>query len=87
VTEQDFEKLILSTLEEIVFAAYTDTEIGLYPRALANVHNRVKLRRADVESTRRRIIVELGWQGVSPDMIPETVEDPHKWDPEIYNLE
>lgn len=87
VTEQDFEQLILPTLEEIVFAAYTDTEIGLYPRALANVHNRVKLRRADVESTRRRIIVELGWQGVSPDMIPETVEDPHKWDPEIYNLE
>ena len=77
----------MPTLREIVYAAHTETEIGLYPRALANVHNRVKLRRADVEATRRQLIVELGWQGVSPDMIPETLEDPHKWDPEIYNLE
>ena len=87
VTERDWEQLFVPTLEQIVYAAYTDTEIGLYPRALANVHNRVKLRRADLESTRRRIIVELGWQGVSPDMIPVTMEDPHKTDPEIVNLE
>lgn len=87
VTERDWEQLFVPTLEEIVYAAYTDTEIGLYPRALANVHNRVKLRQADVESTRRQLIVELGWQGVSPDMIPVTVEDPHKTDPEIVNLE
>lgn len=87
VTERDWEQLFMPTLEEVVYAAYTQTEIGLYPRALANVHNRVKLRRADLEATRRQLIVELGWQGVSPDMIPETLEDPHKWDPEIYNLE
>lgn len=87
VTERDWEQLFMPTLEEIVYAAYTDTEIGLYPRALANVHNRVKLRRADVESTRRRLIVELGWQGVSSDMIPVTLEDTHKTDLEVVNLE
>jgi len=87
VTERDWEQLFVPTLEEIVYAAYTDTEIGLYPRALANVHNRVKLHQADLEATRRRLIVELGWQGISPDMIPITLEDPHKTDPEIVNLE
>jgi len=87
VTERDWEQLFVPTLEEIVYAAYTDTEIGLYPRALANVHNLVKLRQADLEATRRRLIVELGWRGISPDMIPITLEDTHKTDPEIVNLE
>jgi hypothetical protein len=86
VTARDFEQLIVPTLEEVVYAAYTDTEIGLYPRALANVHDRVKLRRPDVESSRRQVIVDLGWQGVPPEMIPEFLADPHKTDPDIYNL-
>jgi hypothetical protein len=70
-----------------VYAAYTETEIRLYPRALANVHNRVKLRHADLEATRRQLFVELGWQGISPEMVPTTPEDPHKTDPEIVNLD
>lgn len=85
VTECDWERLFIPTLEEIVYAAYTDTEIALYPRALANVHNRVKLRYADIEPTRRQWIVELGRQNISPDMILITLEDPHKTDPDIIN--
>ncbi|MCL4299158.1 MAG: hypothetical protein KJ077_25705 [Anaerolineae bacterium] len=86
ICDRDWEQLFLPTLQEIVYAAYTDTELGLYPRALANVHNRVKLRWADLEATRRQLIVELGWCGVTPEMIPVTVDDPHKTDPEIVNL-
>jgi hypothetical protein len=85
VTERDWEQLFIPTLREVVYAAYTDTEIGMYPRALANVHNRVKLRLADLEATRRHVVVELGWYGVPPEMIPVAAEDPHKWDPDVAN--
>jgi hypothetical protein len=44
VTDRDWEDLFIPTLEELVYCSYTDTEIGLCPRALADVHNRVKLR-------------------------------------------
>lgn len=86
VTTDDWERLIIPTLEEIVYAAYTDTEIGLYPRALANVHNRVKLRHADLEPTRRQLIVELASQGIDMERIITSPEDPHKTDPEVFNF-
>ena len=85
VTDNDCENLILPTLSEIVYAANTETEIRLYPRALANAHNRVKLRHADLEMTRRQLIVDLAREGITPNMIPVTAEDPHKTDPEIVN--
>ena len=76
MTDRDWEELFLPTLEELVYCSYTDTEIGLCPRALADVHNRVKLRFKDLEMERRRWIVELARQGIPPEMIPIEPEDP-----------
>jgi len=86
VNDQDWEDLVIPTLEELVYCSYTDTEIGLYPRALAEVHNHVKLRFQDVEMERRQWIVELGRQGVPLEWIPTEPEDPHKTDPDIANM-
>ena len=83
VTDRDWEQLLMPILEEIVYTAYTETEIGLYPRALANVHNRVKLRYADLEAIRRSLIVELGRERITPEMVPVTLENDHKTDLEL----
>jgi len=86
VTDRDWEALFIPTLEELVYCSYTDTEIGLCPRALADVHNHVKLRFKDLEMERRRWIVELGRRGVPPEWIPIEPEDPHKTDPDVVNI-
>src|SRR5207244_2910325 len=44
VHDCDWETHIVPTLEEIVYSAYTDTELGIYPRGLADIHNHIKLR-------------------------------------------
>lgn len=85
VTDREWENLFIPTLEELVYCAYTDTEIGLCPRALADVHNHVKLRFKDLEMERRQWIVELGRHGIPPEWIPTEPEDPHKTDPDVVN--
>jgi hypothetical protein len=83
----DWERHIVPTLEEIVHSAYTDTEIGVYPRALADIHNHIKLRsdEPELESQRRRIINELARLGVPVEMIPIVPDGPHKTDPEEFD--
>jgi hypothetical protein len=85
VGDRDWETLLIPTLEQIVGTCYTETERGLYPRPLADVHNRVKLRRLEVEPLRRQLVVALAGHGVSPGRVPEEPEDPHKTDPDIVN--
>lgn len=85
VTDRDWEELLIPTLEEIVWCSCTDTEFGFGPRALADVHYQVKLRIPDLEAERRRLIVELGWRGIPPEMVPVEAEDPHKTDPDVVN--
>jgi hypothetical protein len=64
----DWDNYIVPTLEEVVFTAYTDTELGIYPRALSDIHNRIKLRFGDpeLEMQRMQIIVELARAQVFP---------------------
>jgi hypothetical protein len=83
----DWEKHIIPTLEEIVFAANTETELGIYPRALADIHNRVKLRfdDPDLESKRRQITVDLARAGVPVESISILPEGPHKTDPDEFD--
>ncbi|RME60852.1 hypothetical protein D6779_01340, partial [Candidatus Parcubacteria bacterium] len=45
VEPQDWHDLFLPVLENLVYCGQTETELGLYPRALAEAHNYVKLRR------------------------------------------
>lgn len=87
VEERDWEEHIVPTLEEIVFSAYTDTELGIYPRALADIHNRIKLRADDpeLEARRREVIVELVGMGVPLEDIHAMPEGPHKTDPDEYD--
>src|SRR5262249_34003829 len=87
VTECDWEWHIVPTLEDIVFNAFTDTELGIYPRALADIHNHVKLRFNDpeLEAQRRQIIADLSHQGVPVEQIPIFPEGPHKTDPEEFD--
>ncbi|HSH81901.1 MAG TPA: hypothetical protein VLA19_25525 [Herpetosiphonaceae bacterium] len=87
VTECDWERHIVPTLEDIVFNAYTDTELGIYPRALADIHNHVKLRFSDpeLEAERRQIIADLARQGVPIEEIRISPEGPHKTDPEEFD--
>lgn len=87
VEERDWERHIVPTLEEIVFSAYTDTELGIYPRALADIHNHIKLRFNDpeLEAHRRQIITELAREGIAVETIPILAEGPHKLDPDEYN--
>ena len=84
VEAADWEQHIVPTLEEIVHSAYTDTEMGIYPRALADIHNHIKLRFDDpeLEMRRREIIVELAREGVPVERIPIRPEGPHKLDPD-----
>lgn len=84
----DWDTLFVPTLEEVVWNAYTDTELGIYPRPLADIHNRVKLRQDDpeIEAERRRIIVDLVRQGVSPERILVEAVGPHKTDPDEYDM-
>jgi hypothetical protein len=87
VTVSDWECHILPTLEEIVYSAYTDTELGLYPRALADIHNRIKLRydEPELEWRRRGILVDLARQGIPLETIPIAPGGPHKTDPDEFN--
>jgi hypothetical protein len=86
---RDWEQHIVPTLEEIVYSAYTDTELGIYPRALADIHNRIKLRHnePELEMQRQRYIVEFARLGVPPEVIPIQPIGPHKLDPEEFNAE
>jgi hypothetical protein len=88
-TEADFGRHVVPTLEEIVYTAYSDTELGIYPRALADIHNHIKLRFDDpeLEQQRRRIVTDLARAGVPPELVPITPEGPHKTDPEEHDLE
>ncbi|MGI8554551.1 MAG: hypothetical protein ACR2PL_27735 [Dehalococcoidia bacterium] len=88
VSACDFERQIIPTLEEIAYTADTDTELGIYPRALADIHNHIKLRFDDVdlERKRREICNELARAGVPYELIPIAPEVSHKTDPEEYNL-
>lgn len=87
IQEVDFERHVVPTLEEIVFSAYTDTELGIYPRALADIHNHIKLRfnEPELEAQRRRIIFALAATGVPIESIPITESGPHKMDPDEYD--
>lgn len=87
VTESDWERHILPTLEELVFSAYTDTELGIYPRALADIHNHVKLRFDDpeLETHRREIIVDLARMGIPIEKIPVMAAGSHKMDPDEFD--
>jgi hypothetical protein len=87
VSACDFERQVLPTLEEIAYTAFTDTELGIYPRALADIHNHIKLRFDDVdlEWKRQEICNELARAGVPYELIPIAPEGPHKTDPEEYN--
>lgn len=84
---RDWEQYIIPTLEEMVYSAYTDTELGIYPRALADIHNRIKLRHdePELESQRRQYIVEFARRGIPPEVIPIHPTGPHKLDPEEFN--
>ncbi len=83
----DWERHIIPTLEEIVCAAYTETELGIYPRALADIHNRIKLRfdEPEIEQKRRQIIVDLAHAGVPVELVPIMPEGPHKTDPDEFD--
>jgi hypothetical protein len=85
---RDWENHIIPTLEEIVFTAYTDTELGIYPRALADIHNHIKLRfdEPELEARRRRIIVDLARAGIPVENVPIVAPGPHKLDPEEFNV-
>src|SRR5437764_15408577 len=86
---RDWESHIIPTLEEIVYTAYSDTELGIYPRALADIHNHIKLRfdNPELEQQRRRIVTDLARAGIPPELVPITPEGPHKTDPEEYDLQ
>jgi hypothetical protein len=83
----DWDQHIVPTLEEVVYSAYTDTELGIYPRALADIHNRIKLRfsEPELEMWRRQIVVELARAGVPIERIPIIADGPHKTDPDEYD--
>lgn len=85
---RDWEDHIIPTLEEVVFTAYTDTELGIYPRALADIHNHIKLRfdEPELEAQRRKIIIDLARNGIPVESIPIVAPGPHKLDPEEFNL-
>ncbi len=85
VTARDWTELFIPTLESLVYTAYAGDELGLYPRALGEAHNRVKLRWRDLEEIRRFLIAEFSRQGLTPEQIPIQPDDPHKTDPEIVN--
>jgi hypothetical protein len=87
VRDVDWEDLILPTLEEIVYYANTDTELGIYPRGLADIHNRVKLRFNDpeLESSRKQIVVDLARAGIPVEDIHVFAEGSHKTDPDEYD--
>jgi hypothetical protein len=70
-----------------VYSAYTDTELGIYPRALADIHNRIKLRHdePELEMQRRQYIVEFARCGIPTEAIPISPTGPHKLDPEEFN--
>jgi len=89
VTATDFERHVVPTLEEVVYTAYSDTELGIYPRALADIHNHIKLRHDDpeLEQQRRRIVTDLARMGIPPELVPITPEGPHKTDPEEFDFE
>jgi hypothetical protein len=84
---RDWESHIIPTLEEVVFSAYTDTELGIYPRALADIHNHIKLRfdEPELEERRRQIIVDLARIGIPVENIPIVAPGSHKLDPEEFN--
>lgn len=84
---RDWECHVVPTLEELVYSAYTDTELGIYPRALADIHNRIKLRHNEpaLEMQRRQYIVEFARKGIPPEIIPINPIGPHKLDPDEYN--
>jgi hypothetical protein len=83
----DWERHIVPTLEEIVFYANTETELGIYPRGLSDIHAHVKLRFSDpaLEQRRREIIIELARRGVPVENIHIEAEGPHKTDPDEYD--
>jgi hypothetical protein len=87
VEPSDWERHIVPTLEELVFSAYTDTELGIYPRALADIHNHIKLRfdEPELELQRRQIIFELAAAGIPVETIPIVAEGPHKMDPDEFD--
>jgi hypothetical protein len=87
VSETDWERHIVPTLEEIVYYADTETELGIYPRGLSDIHSHVKLRFSDPELELRRkdIIVELVRSGVPVESIHIETEGPHKTDPDEYD--
>ncbi len=83
----DWERHIVPTLEEIVYYANTDTELGIYPRGLSDIHSHVKLRFSDpqLESYRKQIIVDLARAGIPVESIHINAEGPHKTDPDEYD--
>jgi hypothetical protein len=87
ITTADWERHIVPTLEEIVFYADTETELGIYPRGLSDIHAHVKLRSVDpaIEQRRREIIIELARRGVPVENIHAEPEGPHKTDPDEYD--
>jgi hypothetical protein len=89
VRDDDFQHHILPTLEEIVYHAYTDTELGIYPRALADIHNHIKLRfkDPDLEAARREIIFGLARAGVPVEDITVEAAGPHKTDPDEFDFQ
>jgi hypothetical protein len=87
VSLRDWEQHIVPTLEEIVFSAYTDTELGIYPRALADIHNHIKLRHnePELEIRRQQYVIEFARHGIPTEAIPIQPTGPHKLDPEEFN--
>jgi hypothetical protein len=87
VTLRDWEECIIPTLEEIVYTAYTDTELGIYPRALADIHNHIKLQFNDpnLEMLRRQLIADLARAGVPVEKIVIEPQGPHKLDPDEFD--
>ncbi len=85
VTDEDWQQLFIPTLEQLVFCASADNQPGHYPRALAEAHNRVKIKQAEVEPLRREILAALSRYQQVPETIPVQPEDPHQFDAEVVN--
>ncbi|RMH00025.1 MAG: hypothetical protein D6706_04590 [Chloroflexi bacterium] len=86
VTVEDWEQLLIPVLEAIVYSAFANDEHGIYPRVLAEVHNRVKLRSSEIEELRRQILAELSRYNLAPEQVPAHYPDPHQFDPDVVNL-
>ena len=78
VSQQDFDTLIIPTVQEIDHLAHVSQRSFGYPLPLADAHNRCKINRERKDRFNERLKVQLQEYGFMPREFETWIDDPHK---------